>query len=93
MIASVPAAMYRLPMSERPPLTDDEAYERIHAALLALGREKGATVRADTSLKAARKALTLLQLGLLAAMEKGSDANAAVKAPDAPLTQRPFDQR
>lgn len=80
-------------MSEKPPLSDDEAYERIHAALLALGRESGATVRGDTSLKAARKALTLLQLGLLSAIESGSDANAAVKAPAAPSTQQPSDQR
>jgi len=91
MIASVPAAMYPLPMSEKPPLTDDQVYERIHAALLALGREKAATVRGETSLKAARKALTLLQLGLLSAIEQSSDKNRAVKAPDEPSAPRPSD--
>lgn len=71
-------------MPEKPPLSDDEVYDRIHAALLALGRESAATVRGETSLKAARKALTLLQLGLLAAIEQNSDDIQAVKAPDAP---------
>jgi hypothetical protein len=85
--------MYRLPMSEKPPLSDDEVYERIHAALLALGRDDGATVRGDTSLKAARKALTMLQLGLLAAMEKSIDSNAAIRDPDAPSVRPPFDPR
>ncbi len=80
-------------MSEKPPLSDDEVYERIHAALLALGRDSGATVRGDTSLKAARKSLTLLQLGLLAAMEKNIDNNAAIKDPGGPSTQLPFDPR
>lgn len=80
-------------MSEKPPLSDDEVYERIHAALLALGRDGGATVRGDTSLKAARKALTMLQLGLLAAMEKSIDSNAAIRDPDAPSVRPPFDPR
>ncbi len=80
-------------MSEKPPLSDDEVYERIHAALLALGRESAATVRGETSLKAARKALTLLQLGLLAAMEQNSDDNQAVKAPNAPSAPPLSDRR
>jgi hypothetical protein len=85
--------MYRLPMSEKPALSDDEVYERIHAALLALGRDSAATVRGDTSLKAARKALTMLQLGLLAAIEKNIDTNAAIKDPDGPSTRQPYDPR
>lgn len=52
-------------------LTDEEAYERLHAALLALGREDGANSRTDTALKAARRAIALLQIGLLAAKEEG----------------------
>lgn len=52
-------------------LTDEEAYERLHAALLALGREDGANARTDTALKAARRAIAMLQIGLLAAQEEG----------------------
>lgn len=62
-------------------LTDDKAYERLHTALLALGREEGETVRGDTSLKAARQALFLLQMGLLKAMDGDSDKNVAIKDP------------
>ena len=54
----------------RPPISDDEAYERLHAALTALGREDGQTTRGDTALKAARKALALLQMGLIAAIDR-----------------------
>lgn len=80
-------------MSEKPPLSDDEVYERIHAALLALGRGDGATVRGDTTFKAARKALSVLQLGLLVSMENETAANAAIKVPDGPSTLPPSDQR
>lgn len=62
-------------------LSDDQAYERLHAALLALGGEEGQTVRGDTSLKAARQSLALLQMGLLKAMDDDSDRNIAVKVP------------
>ncbi len=62
-------------------LTDDQAYERLHAALLAIGKEEGQTVRGDTSLKAARRALALLQMGLLKAMDEDSDSNIAIKDP------------
>ena len=57
------------------PLNDDEAYGRLHAALLALGRESGITQAANTALEAARRALTALQIGLLRSMEKKDDAN------------------
>jgi hypothetical protein len=69
-------------MSEKPKLTDTEVYDLIHAAIGALGQKEGATARGDTSIKAARKGLRLLQLGLLMAMEKDSDVNIAIKAPD-----------
>ncbi|MBB3234440.1 hypothetical protein [Phyllobacterium endophyticum] len=62
-------------------LNDEQAYDRLHSALLALGKEEGQTVRGDTSLKAARQALALLQLGLLKAMDDASDKNVAIKAP------------
>jgi hypothetical protein len=80
-------------MSEKPPLSDDEVYERIHAALLALGRGDGATVRGDTTFKAARKALSVLQLGLLVSMENGTEVNAAIKGPDETSTRPPSDPR
>ena len=63
-------------------LSDDQVYERLHAAYLALGREKGETVRGDTALKAARRAIMLLQMGHLAAQDAGTDKNQAVKAQD-----------
>ncbi|WP_457299167.1 hypothetical protein [Phyllobacterium sp. P5_D12] len=62
-------------------LNDEQAYDRLYAALLALGGEEGQTVRGDTSLKAARQALVLLQMGLLKAMDDDSDRNVAIKAP------------
>src|ERR1700748_1943619 len=49
------------------PLSDNEADDRLKAALKALGEAPGVTVAADTALAAARKALSLLSLGLIAA--------------------------
>lgn len=49
------------------PLTDDETYRLLHAALLALGSEAAETVRANTALAAARLALTALQMALVKA--------------------------
>lgn len=63
-------------------LSDDQVYERLHAAYLALGREEGETVRGDTALKAARRAIMLLQMGHLAAQDSGGDKNQAIKAQD-----------
>ncbi|MDX1006752.1 hypothetical protein GOE08_07615 [Sinorhizobium medicae] len=63
-------------------LSDDQVYERLHAAYLALGREEGETVRGDTALKAARRALTLLQMGHVAAQDSAGDKNHAIKAQD-----------
>ncbi|MDR6632343.1 hypothetical protein J2X72_001127 [Phyllobacterium sp. 1468] len=62
-------------------LNDEQAYDRLHSALLAIGKEEGQTVRGDTSLKAARRALALLQMGLLKAMDDNSDKNVAIKDP------------
>ncbi len=63
-------------------LSDDQVYERLHAALLAVGREDGVTVRGDTALKAARRAIVLLQMGHLAAQDRDSDVNPSIKAQD-----------
>lgn len=60
-------------MADDKPLSDNQAGDRLHAALEALGTAKGETVRADTALAAARRALRMLQLGLLVASEKGED--------------------
>ncbi len=51
-------------MSERA-LSENEADDRLKAALAALGTEPGATIPADTALQAARKALALLSLALI----------------------------
>lgn len=52
------------------PLSDNEADDRLKAALAALGTAPGATTSADAVLKSARKALTMLSLGLIAANER-----------------------
>lgn len=54
-------------------LTDDEAHEALHSAIEVLTRKKGATVRAETALRAGEKMLTLLQMGLLAASDAQTD--------------------
>lgn len=54
-------------------LTDIEAYDRLHGALQVLDEDAAETVRANTALEAARKALTYLQLGLLKAIDDNSD--------------------
>lgn len=53
-------------------LTDDEAHERLVKAQQALGVEVAETTWANTALEAARKALALLQLGLVAASDKNN---------------------
>jgi hypothetical protein len=55
-----------MPMADHKPLSDNEADDRLKAALAALGAQ-GATVRANTALIAARKALALLSMGLITA--------------------------
>jgi hypothetical protein len=56
-------------MADNRPLSDNEADDRLKATLNALGEAPGVTVAADadTALAAARKALSLLSLGLIAA--------------------------
>ncbi len=60
-------------MADEKPLSDNQAGDRLHAALEVLGTARGETTRADTALTAARKALRMLQLGLLMASEKNED--------------------
>ena len=55
------------------PLSDNQAHDRLSAALEALGEEPGETTRADTALEAARKALSMIAFGLLWASEKNID--------------------
>jgi hypothetical protein len=55
------------------PLDDIQAYDRLHEALVALGREPGRSIAANTALATARRALFLLQMGLLAASEIRQD--------------------
>jgi hypothetical protein len=54
-------------MTDNRPLSDNEADDRLKAALDALGEAPGLTVAADTALAAARRALSLISLGLIAA--------------------------
>jgi hypothetical protein len=54
-------------MADNRPLSDNEADDRLKAALDALGEAPGLTVAADTALAAARRALSLISLGLKAA--------------------------
>ena len=63
-----------------PKLTDNEAYDLMHAALLKLGNDEAETLRATTALAAARMALHGLMFGLVAAMEVDSDDVPGVKS-------------
>ena len=60
-------------MRDEKALSDNEAHSRLVAAREALGDAPGATKRANTALEAARRAMTILQLGLVAASEANSD--------------------
>jgi len=53
-------------MSKKP-LSDNEIDDRLKAARAVLGEEHGAAVPGETALTAARKALELLSIGLIAA--------------------------
>lgn len=62
-------------------LTDDDVYERLHAAVLALGTEKASTKLGETTITTARFAVAALQQNLLQAMEAGSSVNGAILDP------------
>lgn len=59
-------------------LTDDEVYNRLHEAYLALGKEPAETVAGTTTIQTARLALQSLQQGFLMAIESQSDENSAI---------------
>lgn len=70
-------------MSEpQQPLSDNEVHDRLVAAVEALGTRPGATVRGDTALLAARRALSLFQLALLMAIEQDGDELPGYRLPD-----------
>ena len=59
-----------------PDLTDEEAHDRLIAAREALGDDAATSTAANTAMEAARKALVMLQLGLLMAMERRESGDA-----------------
>ena len=59
-------------------LSNEQVYDRLHAAYLALGTEAAASIVGKASIATAREALRALQMGLLMAMESGSDDNGAI---------------
>ncbi len=61
------------------PFTDNQVYECIANALQALGSTRAETVRGNTALIAARRALALFQLGLLRAENDALDAEASLQ--------------
>jgi hypothetical protein len=57
-------------MVDDDPLSDNATHDRLYKALETLGEAPGASVHANTALKAARRCLRLLALGLLCASMK-----------------------
>lgn len=69
-------------MADDKPLSDTQAYDRLYAAQQALGTAPGATTRSNTALEAARKAMKLLQVGLLKAGEENADELECIISPE-----------
>lgn len=69
-------------MPDDKPLSDTQVHDRLVAASYVLGSAPGATGRANTALEAARRALRLLQLGMVHAMEAQTDKIPGVIDPD-----------
>lgn len=65
-------------MREKRPLTETEVHDRLVAAREALGEEAGETELGLNTLTTARRALSILQIGLVKAMEEDSDRNEAI---------------
>ena len=57
-------------MVDDDPLSDNATHDRLYKALETLGEAPGASVHANTALKAARRGLRLLALALLCASMK-----------------------
>lgn len=64
-----------------PKLTDNEVHERIYKALIAVGTDDAETVRGETALEAARRALTILMFGLVKSMDDATDTVEGVIPP------------
>lgn len=61
-------------MPENPePMTDEEVHDHLVAAREALGDRTARTARGETALATARRAMVILQFGLVAAMENDTD--------------------
>ncbi|MFG1330200.1 hypothetical protein V5F41_02990 [Xanthobacter autotrophicus] len=71
-----------MPRKRLPPLTDIEVHERLCAAAEAIGDASGVTIRGNTALETARRALVMLQLALVQAMEDRTDKLTGVKDQD-----------
>jgi len=71
-----------MPRKRLQPLTDIEVHERLCAAAEAIGDASGVTIRGNTALETARRALVMLQLALVQAMEDRTDKLTGVKDQD-----------
>lgn len=71
-----------MPRKRPLPLTDTEVHDRLVAAAEALGDAPAETTRGNTAITTARRALVLLQLGLVQAMEENTDRVAGVRDQD-----------
>lgn len=72
-----------------PKLTDTEAYDLLFNAREALGDQDAETVRANTALTTARRALSMLQFALLQASEQNADHVAGLIGRESSLPERP----
>jgi len=58
-------------------LSDREVYERLHAALAALGQEPGDNVFGDSALTTARQSLTMLQVAMVGRIDAEEEDQAS----------------
>ena len=70
-------------MADDKPLSDNDADDRLKAALQALGTAPGSTVAGDTALQAARRALSILSWSLLTSSVRREACNEGAGRPDA----------
>lgn len=66
-------------------LSDHQVYQRLIDASAMLGQAGAASTHGDTAIKAARKALVLIQMGLVKAMDDAADDAATEPADGPPL--------
>ena len=57
------------------PLSNEQVYERLHAAFVAIGEEPAETDFAETILETARTALVAFQMALLSKMDEASNSD------------------